>query len=173
MNSSSTQFHSTSIRQRDRWQCLTEIGPQEPLLFLPPNSFDSEREKRFPSRKNVSFVFRRMSFGYFANFHKFFFGSTLAGMLTQRLYFLRVNFRQDAGNQPRTCKNGLQTVHRGTEKVRNDRYRIQEGLKETPVLYLREAGLVQYDSNGNDIVLRPVHSECRSGQPARLGGVLP
>ena len=61
----------------------------------------------------------------------------------------------------------------GTEKVRNDVYRIQEGLKETPVLYLREAGLVQYDRNGNDIVLRPVHTECQSGQPARLGSVLP
>lgn len=61
----------------------------------------------------------------------------------------------------------------GRRKVRNDSYRIQEGFKETAVRYLREAGLVQYDRNGNDIVLRPVHTECRSGQPARLGSVLP
>jgi hypothetical protein len=39
--------------------------------------------------------------------------------------------------QPRTCRNKRLTVHR--EKGKNDGYRIQEGLKETPLLYLREA----------------------------------
>lgn len=61
----------------------------------------------------------------------------------------------------------------GRRKVRNDSYRIQEGLKEAPVLYLRKVRLVQHHDDGNYLILRPVHSECRSGQPSRLGGVLP
>lgn len=95
---------------------------------------------------------------------------------SSRRFRRRVILRQ----RRKRCETSREPVKTGcrqfigrTEKVRNDGYRIQEGLKETPVLYLREAGLVQYDRNGNDILLRPVHSKCRSGQPAGLGSVLP